>query len=175
MWFVRTNCEKQIDCKLIATHYKVKKFTCSRQWLVLSKAEQHFSSDHSCQLGDYFLNQLAGTNMLVMPQYLKWLQIGGLHFKDRLSISAKNSGESLQRQTAQNTNDHWPAADIKGGTSNYYNAFSKLCNPIGYTSERYSLISPTKAGSIHYMMGSQLKLITYKEPCCYSVNACIDT
>ena len=43
MQFPRENYEKQIDCVLLVTCYKVKNVSCARHRPVLSGAEQYFS------------------------------------------------------------------------------------------------------------------------------------
>ena len=135
------------------------KMSLARQWHVLSQAVlaifyQNNILNCGRQLGDYFLNQLASTKMLVatVPKVVTAWRVALQ--TTWLSISATNSGRSFHKQTAQNTNDHWPAADVKGGTFQCP-TFCKLSNLIGYRSERYFLISPTKADSTHYMIGSQ--------------------
>ena len=47
MWFPRQNYEKQIDCVVIVTCYKVKKCHVLGNWLVLSGAEKYFSRNLS--------------------------------------------------------------------------------------------------------------------------------
>ena len=47
MWLPRQNYEKQIECVLIVTCYKVKKCHVLGNWLVLSEAEKYFSRNLS--------------------------------------------------------------------------------------------------------------------------------